>query len=109
MRVRIPDPLRSYTDRQKAVDADGATIAEVVADLDRRYPGIRFRMVDEQNRLRKHMKVFVNDESVRDLDTAVTDRDEITIMQALSGGCADQRWIGPVFTAWNALPGTVLS
>jgi molybdopterin converting factor small subunit len=84
--VRIPDPLRSYTDQQKVVDADGRSVAEVLADLDRRYPGIRFRMVDEQNRLRKHMKVFVNDESVRDLDTAVTNRDEITIMQALSGG-----------------------
>jgi molybdopterin converting factor small subunit len=86
VKVRIPDPLRSYTDRQKAVDADGDTLAEVLADLDRRYPGIRFRMVDEQNHIRKHMKVFVNDESVRDLDTAITDRDEITIMQALSGG-----------------------
>jgi molybdopterin converting factor small subunit len=86
VRVRIPDPLRSYTDQQKAVDAAGETVAEVLADLDRRYPGIRFRMVDEQNRIRKHMKVFVNDESVRDLDTAITDRDEITIMQALSGG-----------------------
>jgi sulfur-carrier protein len=86
VRVRIPDPLRSYTDQQKTVDVEGETVAEVLADLDRRYPGIRFRMVDEQNRIRKHMKVFVNDESVRDLDTAITDRDEITIMQALSGG-----------------------
>ena len=86
MRVRIPDPLRSYTDQQRVVEADGNTVAELLADLDDRYPGIRFRMVDEQNRIRKHMKVFVNDESVRDLDTAITDRDEITIMQALSGG-----------------------
>ena len=86
MRIRIPDPLRSYTDRQPAVDAHGATVAAVLADLDERYPGIRFRMVDEQNRLRKHMKVFVNDEAVRDLETNVTERDEITIMQALSGG-----------------------
>jgi molybdopterin converting factor small subunit len=86
VKVRIPDPLRSYTEQQKVVDAAGATIAELLADLDARYPGIRFRMVDEQNRIRKHMKVFVNDESVRDLDTAITDRDEITIMQALSGG-----------------------
>ncbi len=86
MRVRIPDPLRSYTEQQSVVDADGNTVAELLADLDERYPGIRFRMVDEQNRIRKHMKVFVNDESVRDLDTAITDRDEITIMQALSGG-----------------------
>ena len=86
MKVRIPDPLRSYTEQQAVVDADGATVTELLADLDVRYPGIRFRMVDEQERIRKHMKVFVNDESVRDLDTAITDRDEITIMQALSGG-----------------------
>jgi molybdopterin synthase sulfur carrier subunit len=86
VRVRIPDPLRSYTDQQKVVDADGSTVAELLADLDTRYPGIRFRMVDEQNRIRKHMKVFVNDESVRNLDTEIGDRDEITIMQALSGG-----------------------
>ena len=86
MKVRIPDPLRSYTEQQRVVDANGNTVAELLADLDSRYPGIRFRMVDEQNRIRKHMKVFVNDESVRDLETAVTDRDEITIMQALSGG-----------------------
>jgi molybdopterin synthase sulfur carrier subunit len=86
VKVRIPDPLRSYTEQQAVVDADGVTVADVLADLDRRYPGIRFRMVDEQNRIRKHMKVFVNDDAVRDLDTAITDRDEITIMQALSGG-----------------------
>jgi molybdopterin synthase sulfur carrier subunit len=86
VKVRIPDPLRSYTEQQAVVDADGTTVAAVLADLDRRYPGIRFRMVDEQNRIRKHMKVFVNEEAVRDLDTAITDRDEITIMQALSGG-----------------------
>jgi len=86
VKVRIPDPLRSYTEQQAVVDADGTTVAELLADLDVRYPGIRFRMVDEQDRIRKHMKVFVNDESVRDLGTAITDRDEITIMQALSGG-----------------------
>jgi sulfur-carrier protein len=86
VKVRIPDPLRSYTERQAVVDADGNTVAALLADLDRRYPGIRFRMVDEQNRIRKHMKVFVNEEAVRDLETSLTDRDEITIMQALSGG-----------------------
>ncbi len=86
MKVRIPDPLRSYTGREKVVEAEGATIAAVLADLDCRYPGIRFRMVDEQDRLRKHMKVFVNDESVRDLDARLRPGDELTIMQALSGG-----------------------
>lgn len=86
MKVRIPSPLRSYTQQQSVVEADGETVAALLADLDRRYPGLRFRMVDEQDRIRKHMKVFVNDESVRDLDTPITARDEITIMQALSGG-----------------------
>lgn len=86
MKVRIPDPLRSYTEREKVVEATGATVGEVLADLDRRYPGIRFRMVDEQDRIRKHMKVFVNEEAVRDLATPLEPGDEVTIMQALSGG-----------------------
>ncbi len=86
MKVRIPDPLRSYTNREKVVEADGGTVAAVLADLERQFPGIRFRMVDEQERLRKHMKVFVNEDAVRDLTTPVAPGDEITIMQALSGG-----------------------
>jgi molybdopterin converting factor small subunit len=86
VKVRIPDPLRSYTNREKTVHADGETVGELLADLDRQFPGIRFRMVDERDQIRKHMKVFVNDESVRDLATTVKPSDEITIMQALSGG-----------------------
>jgi sulfur-carrier protein len=86
VKVRIPDPLRSYTNREKVVEADGGTVAAVLADLDRQFPGIRFRMVDEQNQIRKHMKVFVNDDAVRDLATPLGPDDEVTIMQALSGG-----------------------
>jgi MoaD family protein len=86
VKVRIPTPLRSYTEQQAVVDADGATVAAVLEDLDARYPGLRFRMVDEQNQIRKHMKVFVNEESVRDLSTPLQEGDEVTIMQALSGG-----------------------
>jgi molybdopterin converting factor small subunit len=86
VKVRIPDPLRSYTNQEKVVEADGETVAAVLADLDRQFPGIRFRMVDEQDRIRKHMKVFVNDDAVRDLTTSLAAGDEITIMQALSGG-----------------------
>ena len=86
MKVRIPSPLRSYTAQQAVVDADGGDLDALLLDLDQRYPGIRFRMVDEQGRIRKHMKVFVNDEPVHDLATRVDPRDEITIMQALSGG-----------------------
>lgn len=85
MRVRIPTPLRSYTN-SPVVEASGATVDELLHDLDRQYPGIRFRMVDEQGRLRQHMKVFVGDEMTRDLTTPIADVAEITLMQALSGG-----------------------
>ena len=86
MRVRIPTPLRSYTSQASAVDAEGATVAEVLLDLDRRFPGVRFRVVDEQGRIRPHMRVFVNTEMTRDLSTPVDAADEVTLMQALSGG-----------------------
>ena len=86
MNVRIPTPLRSYTGEQAVVEGSGATVAAVLDDLDRRFPGFRFRMVDEQGRLRRHMKVWIGDEPVLDLATPVTERDEVTIMQALSGG-----------------------
>lgn len=86
MRVRIPTPLRSYTDQATTVTAEGATIAELLADLDRQYPGLRFRVVDEQGRLRPHMKVFVDQDAVRDLDAPVVGAAEVTLMQALSGG-----------------------
>jgi molybdopterin converting factor small subunit len=84
--IRIPTPLRSYTEQVASVEAEGATVGALLHDLDRRYPGIRFRVVDEQDRLRRHVKVFVNEESVRDLDTPVDASDDVVIMQALSGG-----------------------
>ena len=86
MEVRIPTPLRSYTDQAKVVTAEGATVDELLHDLDRRFPGIRFRVVDEQGRLRKHMNVFVNQERTRDLGLSLSPTDDVTIMQALSGG-----------------------
>ena len=86
MNVRIPTPLRSYTAQAVTVEADGTTVNELLIDLDRRYPGLRFRVVDEQGRLRQHMKVFVNKDMVRDLSTALRADDEVTLMQALSGG-----------------------
>jgi sulfur-carrier protein len=86
VKVRVPDPLRSYTDQRKTVEAAGDTVGAVLDDLERQFPGIRFRMVDEQNKIRKHMKVFVNDDAVRDLGRSLRPDDELTIMQALSGG-----------------------
>ena len=86
MNVRIPTPLRSYTDQASTVEAHGQTVDEVLADLDSRYPGIRFRVIDEQGRLRKHMRIYLNQESVRSLDTPIGAATELTLMQALSGG-----------------------
>ena len=86
MKVLIATPLRSYTQHQSPVDAEGSTVAEVLADLDRRYPGIRFRMIDEQDRIRPHMRIFVNGEQVRDLATRLSPGDDVQILQALSGG-----------------------
>ena len=86
MKVRIPTPLRSYTAQQSVVEAHGASVGEVLDDLDRQFPGIRFRMVDEQARVRKHMKIWIGEDACRDLSTPVIDADEVTIMQALSGG-----------------------
>ena len=86
MKVCIPTPLRSYTGNEKWVESEGATVNDVLADLDSKFPGIRFRVVDEHGRLRQHMRIFVNQEAIRDLTTPVTDAHEVTIMQALSGG-----------------------
>lgn len=85
MRVHIPSALRSYTESGET-EASGANLAAVLADLDRRYPGIRFRMVDEQDRIRRHIRVFVNGNQVTDLAHRLEARDEVVIVQALSGG-----------------------
>ena len=86
MRVAIPSPLRSYTRGSEEVQARGATLAELLADLDAAFPGIRFRMIDEQGRIRVHIRLFVNRELVRDLGRGLGERDEIQILCALSGG-----------------------
>jgi molybdopterin converting factor small subunit len=85
MKVLIPSALRSYTESSET-QAHGATLAEALDDLDRRYPGIRFRMIDEQDRIRRHIRVFVNGEQVTSIAQALTATDEIVIVQALSGG-----------------------
>lgn len=85
MQVLIPTSLRSYT-RASRVEAGGATLGEALADLDRRFPGLRFRMVDEQDRLRPHMRVFVNGQAVGDLTQPLQAGDDVSIVQALSGG-----------------------
>ena len=85
MQVLIPSALRSYT-RVSRVEAAGTTLGEVLADLDRQFPGLRFRMVDEQDRMRPHMRVFVNGQALHDLALPLQPGDDVSIVQALSGG-----------------------
>ncbi len=86
MRVLIPTPLRSYTGGRPQVQAQGSTLDEVLHDLDRQFPGIRFRMINEQERMRPHLRFFVHDAPVHDLARPLAPDDEVMIVQALSGG-----------------------
>jgi sulfur-carrier protein len=86
VKVHICTPLRSYTHQQANVEASGATVDELLNDLESQFPGIKFRAVDEQGRLRTHLKIFINVELVRDLATPLEPTDEVFLMQALSGG-----------------------
>jgi sulfur-carrier protein len=85
VKVLIPGALRSYT-RELNVEANGNSLDELFTDLDRRYAGLRFRVVDEQNLLRPNMRVFVNGHGVRDLQHALQADDFVAIVLALSGG-----------------------
>ena len=86
MKVLIPTLLRSYTGERGEVEVLGATLAEALTDLDARYPGIRFRMIDEQDVIRRHIRIWVNRNEVRTLNGPLVASDEVIIFQALSGG-----------------------
>lgn len=86
MKVLIPSPLYSYTGGRKTVEAEGATLEAVTRSLDRSFPGLRFRVVDEQGGIRPHIKLFVNRVQVRDLSAPVGPADEVAIVNAFSGG-----------------------
>ena len=86
MKVRLPTPLHSYTGNQSEVEAAGSTLDQLTRDLDRQFPGIRFRMIDELDRLRPHMRLFINRDQVWQLDVPVQAEDTVHIVQALSGG-----------------------
>ena len=85
VKVLIASPLRSYTGADE-VEARGDTLGALLEDLDARYPGVRFRMIDEQDQVRRHMRIFINGEPAKDLAHAVRQADEVCIVQALSGG-----------------------
>jgi len=91
--VRIPTILRTYTGGEKAVAGEGATLADVLTDLDSRHAGLRERIVDDKG-LRRFVNVYVNDEDVRfmgGLETALKDGDTVTVLPAVAGGAGEGR------------------
>ena len=89
VQVRIPTPLRKHTGGAEAVDAEGGTVTALVADLDRRYPGIKDRICDESGQVRRFVNIFVNGEDIRflkHLETTLKQGDEVSIVPAIAGG-----------------------
>ncbi|MBS0661075.1 MAG: MoaD/ThiS family protein [Verrucomicrobia bacterium] len=87
--IRIPTPLRKLTDNQEVVQAEGATVGELLTALDGRFPGLRERICDEAGAVRRFVNVFVNDEDIRFLEdqaTPVGPTDEVSIVPAIAGG-----------------------
>jgi len=86
IQVFIPSQLSAYTDGATRVPAAGATVEAVLQDLDARFPGLKFRVVDEQDRIRRHMRIFVGQQRATDVQARLRDGDEVLIFGALSGG-----------------------
>ncbi|HLK26121.1 MAG TPA: MoaD/ThiS family protein [Caulobacteraceae bacterium] len=86
IQVLIPSQLHSYSGGRSRVQAAGMTVGAVLDDLDRQFPGLKFRVVDEQSRIRRHMRIFIGREAARDVAEPVREGDELMIAGALSGG-----------------------
>ena len=84
--VRVASPLRSYTRGASSVTARGSTVAELLWDLDRRFPGMRFRMIDEQDAIRPHIRLYAGTREVRRIDEPMGDERVLHLICALSGG-----------------------
>lgn len=84
--VHVGSILYDYTDDARTVVGEGATLRALLADLDRRHPGLRFRVVDEQDAVRPHDNVFVGGRSTRDLATPIGPGEDVHVLGALSGG-----------------------
>ena len=87
--VRIPSSLQLLTEGRKAVEVDGGTVADIITGLERDYPGIEARLLDETNQLRRFVNIYLNEEDIRFLDglaTAVPENAEVSIIPAVAGG-----------------------
>jgi molybdopterin synthase sulfur carrier subunit len=89
VKVRIPTPLRKLTNEEELVQVDASTVAAAIAQLQRKFPGIQERLVDESGAVRRFVNVYVNEEDIRFLqnqETPLKDGDEISIIPAIAGG-----------------------
>ena len=87
--VRIPSPLRRYTNNQSKVESNGANIIELIENLESQYPGVKTRLCDESGQIKRYVNIFVNGEEIRTLqgsETAVSEGDEVSIIPAMAGG-----------------------
>ncbi len=87
--VRIPTPLRKLTQGAEEVQAAGKNVGELIADLEKKFPGIKERICDDKGAVRRFVNIFVKDEDIRflqNLETAVADSDEVSIVPAIAGG-----------------------
>ncbi len=90
VKVRIPTPLRKFTNDQSDLEIEGVTVGEVLDNLEAAHGGIKEKLVDENGSIRRFVNIYVNDEDIRFLDgadTAVKDGDSVTIVPAIAGGC----------------------
>jgi molybdopterin converting factor small subunit len=84
--VRIASPLRSYTSEAASVQASGTSVAAVLTELDSRFPGMRFRIIDEQDRIRPHIRLFIGSREIEKLSESLASGDTLHLLCALSGG-----------------------
>lgn len=99
VQVRIPTPLRSLTGNRSRVSAVGKDVREVLEDLERRYPGFREGVYDQDGSLKRFMNVYVNGDEIRFLkgeDTTVKEGDEVSIIPAIAGGISNSHQVPPV-------------
>jgi sulfur-carrier protein len=93
-KIRIPTPLRKFTGGAEEIAAEGATVSQIVADMESRYPGIKERLCEPDGRVRRFVNIYVNGDDIRflkNLDTAVASNDEVSIVPAIAGGCEEPR------------------